>query len=264
MLNTCDKYNDLWPIFFDCISKFWDCGEVNIYINSESLDYFDARYNIINIHPPQINMDWSSRLKYCTSIIKEDYVINIPEECLIEETVDMSLLYKSIQMLDRNSNIASICFVHIPGEKFDSNEFMPFKQRKYDLRNLISQQACIWRREKWLKYITTGESPWEYEALSSARGIYKDDIFFAVDDNVSEVLRYNYGYIVYRGFWCKEELERLNTKLNIKFDLSKREIMPKAEIDKITKRNLVFYFTLRIKKYIILIKKKIGLKCYTK
>ena len=24
MLNTCDKFSDLWPNFFDCLYKFWN------------------------------------------------------------------------------------------------------------------------------------------------------------------------------------------------------------------------------------------------
>jgi len=253
MFNTCDKFNDLWPLFFECLDRFWK-PKYDIYVNSETIDYKNENYNIINIHPNN-NISWSDRLYNCVNKIDSEYIICIEDECLIEEKVNIEYIDQAVNMMDNNNNIACIHFMHIPGEKFDDESNLPFVKRKYNYRNLITQQVCIWRKNKWLKYIKNNENPWEYECLGSARGVIGNDEFYSVKDDLADVVVYGYGFIVYRGCFMKEELERLEQKLSLKFDKSARAIKTKDEIERNTNIDLWFYNRLRIKKRIILFKK---------
>lgn len=255
LLNTCDKYADVWKPFFDALSNCWDVSDINIYINSESVDYVDDRFNIINVHPTKV-MPWSDRLKYCVSQIKEEYILNIEEECILEAKVDVKHIELAMTMHKNNKNIASIWLMHVPcAIEENDEEFLPYVKRKYDYRNLIIQQSCIWKRSKWLNYIKANENPWEYESLGSARGVYDQDEFYVVRDDQAEVLKYGYGYLIFRGYWCSEELEKLE-KMGYSFDKTKREILTRAEIEKLATKINAFFFTLRIKKYMILLRKK--------
>ena len=201
----------------------------------------------------------------CVNKIKEDYIICIEDECLIEENVNISQIGQAINMMNTMPEIACIHLMHImPGEVTDNKKYMPFRERIYDYRTLICQQVCLWRREKWLNYIKPNENPWEYECLGSARGVFNNDRFFVVDENEPEVVKYGYGWIVYRGYWCKEEKERLENKLGLSFDDKKRKIETRENIDKITNRDPIFYNRLRVKKAIILLNKKIFHKDYSK
>lgn len=255
LFNTCDKFNDLWPLFFDCLTRFWK-PSYDIYVNSETLDYKSNEYSIINVHPIG-KVSWSDRLRNCVSSIDSEYILCIEDECLIEDKVDVKYIDQAIKMLDNNVNIACIHLMHIPGEKDSDNSYLPFVKREYNFRNLITQQVCIWRKDKWLNYIKKNENPWEYECLGSARGIIGNDEFYAVRDDLDDIVKYGYGFIVYRGCFMKEELERLENKLSLKFDKSARQIKTKMEIDKQTNADLWFYNRLRIKKRIILMKKKL-------
>lgn len=256
MLNTCDKFSDLWPLFFDCLYKFWN-PKYPVYLNSETKDYYDERFKIIPVHPEQ-NSYWSDRLHNCVQTIKEDYILCIEDECLIEEKVDVEKINQAISMLDEDPNIACVWLVHVvPGNVTTDTQNMPFREKEYDYRTLINQQVCLWRRKKWLKYIKPKENPWEYECLGSARGRFENDRFFVVDVNEPEVVKYGYGFIVYRGYWCKEEKERLEKKLGLKFDENARKTKTRENIDALTNRNLLFYNRLRFQKWIILFKKKL-------
>ena len=117
-------------------------------------------------------------------------------------------------------------------------------------------QVCIWRKDKWLHYIKKNENPWEYECLGSARGIIGNDEFYSIRDDLDDVVKYGYGFLVYRGCFTAEEIERLENKLNIKFDHNARPIKSKKEIDDKTNKDLWFYNRLRIKKRLILLKKR--------
>jgi hypothetical protein len=86
-----------------------------------------------------------------------------------------------------------------------------------------------------------------------------NDVFYCVSDQVDEVFDYNYGMLVYRGYWAKEELLRLEKSLGLKFNLDAREILDIESINKKFSRFSPFFIKLRIKKWTILIKKKIGL-----
>lgn len=251
MLNTCDKYSDVWPVFFEQIKKNWGLENFVVYINTESKEYPNADFEIKYLHSK--NTSWSGRLKNSVLSIDEEYIINIPEECIIEEKVDINLFRKSIEMMQKNKNIASICYVKIPGLKYEKDSNYPFIRRKYDYRNLICQQCCIWRKDKWIKYIKNNENPWEYEILGSARGIINNDEFYCISDDAEEMTKYNYGYLIYRGNWCLEEINRLKKLYDINFDLSARPVLPLDEIK--SEKNYYSWFEIRIKKYFILCKK---------
>ena len=100
MLNTCDKFSDLWSIFFDCLTKFWN-PKYNIYINTDSKDYFDDRYSITNIHP-KVNMNWSDRLYNCVENIDSEYII-----CTNKSDLDYKdkLTYNDIENFGFSQNI---------------------------------------------------------------------------------------------------------------------------------------------------------------
>ena len=259
LLNTCDKYSDIWENFFYMLNKNFPLAKsLNIYINSESIDYINNDFRIINIHPDNKFVSWSTRLKECVSKIEEDLVISVPEEYILESEVDMIRFNEALEIFKDNMNCAAVQLVKIPGPKI-ADKYSNFVRREYNYRNLISQQAAIWNREKYFNYINNNESPWEFETLSSARGIISNDVFYCVSDKVANVFDYNYGMLVYRGYWAKEELLRLEKYFGLKFNLTAREILDIESINNKFSRFSPFFIKLRMRKWTILIKKKIGL-----
>lgn len=259
MLNSCDLYSDLWENFFIQLKlNFPLVKSINVYINSESIDYVDDELNVINIHPAE-PLAWSDRLKYCVSKIKEDFVISIPEECILESSIDEGKFFQAIDILSQESNSAVVQFVKIPGIKDDA-KVGPYVKRRYDFRNLVSQQASIWKTSKYYDYIKPNETPWEYEVLSSARGPMNNDTFYCVDDNEKEVFDYNYGILVTRGYWVKEELDRIEEKLALKFNRNTRPVATLDEINQKINKYSMFYWKLRYKKYKVLLHKMLKLR----
>jgi len=256
LLNTCDSYSDLWPIFFQQLKKNFKIDDIPIYINTESKTYFDSELNIQMFQKEKINMAWSTRLKESIKEIKEEYILSIPEECILESETNHKDIHQALEILINDISASSICLVKIPGSKKASSKIGKFVVREYNYRNLIVQQASIWRKSRYLAYIKDGENPWEFEVLSSARGLRFNDEFYCIDDNENEVLDYNYGHLVTRGYWLKEELTRLESKLNIIFDKQKRAVKSREEINREYSRYSMFFWKLRYKKYKILIFKK--------
>lgn len=255
LLNSCDSYSDLWPMFFEQLYLNLKIKDVKVYINSETKTYEDNRFIIINNECDYSSLSWSSRLREVVSKVKEDYILSIPEEVIIESQVNLGDFYEALNLLITDQSVASVCLVKIPGLK-DNSEFIgKFVKRQYNYRNLIVQQASIWRKSYYLDYIKPDESPWEFEVLSSARGVINQQKFFSVDDNENEVFDYNYGHLVTRGFFMDEEVKRLEDKLNLKFDYSARETRTKLELEKLKNPFSMFYWRLRAKKYRILLVK---------
>lgn len=256
LVNTCDKFSDLWPIFFDLYERFWN-AKYKIYLSTETKDYNDERFDIEVVHPKG-KMPWSNRLANCVMNIKEDYVILMPEECMLEDKVNVEMIEKAIDLLKKDKDIACIHLVHIVGAKEEDLTYYPFMRKVYDFKNyIIAQQICIWDRKKWLRYIYPNENPWEYEVLGSTRGPFDNDKFYAVNDFEREAFTYDYGFLVYRGYWCKEEKDRLEYKLGVKFDNKARKVLKLNDIVKVTKLGLLFYNKIRLKRIWIIILKKI-------
>ena len=257
LLNSCDSYSDLWHTFFDQLFLNLKIDNLKVYINSETKSYVDDRFIIVNHHKDFSSLSWSSRLREVVSSVKEDFILSIPEEVILESPVDLSVFYDALRLLSSDKFVASVCLVKIPGKKDYSKVSTKFVKRVYDYRNLIVQQASIWRKSFYLDYIKPNESPWEFEVLSSARGVINQHKFFAVDDNEKEVFDYNYGHLVTRGYFMFEEVKRLECKLNLTFDYSAREAKSQLELEKLKNPLSMFYWRLRAKKYWILLFKLI-------
>jgi hypothetical protein len=231
---------------------------LNIYINSESIDYTNSEFNIINIHPGNPSISWSSRLRECVSKIDEKLVLSIADDFILESEVKMNRFIEALEIFRDNHNCAAVQLVKIPGDKKNVN-YTNFKLREYDYRNLISHQAAIWNRKKYLDYIKDNETPWEFEVLSSARGVLSNDDFYCVDDDVDEIFDYNYGLLILKGYWIKQELSRLESSQGLIFKRDARETLDLESMPKKVSSRGIYpsYIKLRFKKWSIIIKKRL-------
>jgi hypothetical protein len=254
-VSTCDKYFDLIDIFIEQLNKnFSEVENYRIYINTESLKYSHPNLNIITLNSEKLDSLWSDRLLNSLIRVPEEYVLFFTEEYILESNVEMDAFNCAKDLMTQDKHAAAVHFVDLPGKKFD--EYCQFfVKRKYDYRNLISLQVGIWRTTNLIKYIYHGESPWEFETLSSARGVKDNDNFYCLIQNKPHPFAYGMGMLIYRGYWTSDEVSRLKAKLNIEFDLSRRPMESIDGINKLFGRASSKFLYLRIKKYLILFKK---------
>lgn len=247
MLTTCDGYSDLWDVFFDQLELTFPLSRgIKVYLNTESLSYSNDRFSIVVINNNEAS-SWSERFLKAIEQINEDFILLLTEEYIIEEVVNIERFFEAITLIER-PNVASINLVTLPGNKIGDTYFA---LRELNYKNMISLQATLWKKNKLRGYIRLGESPWEFETLGSARGLFNDDKFYCVSDLHDNLFKYGMGLLIQRGYFNEEEFYRLSS-LGISLNEKAREIKSIKTIRTLTSKNLMF-IKLRFKKYLIII-----------
>lgn len=73
---SCDKNEELWPIFNKCLNKYWK-NHPKVYLLTETMQY--PYFETINYNY-DIN-HWSTRIRHSLNDILEDNIIFICDDC---------------------------------------------------------------------------------------------------------------------------------------------------------------------------------------
>ena len=84
LVNSCDKYEKLWPIFFSMLARFWPENKETVFLNTESKSYTHEGINIESLHTGE-QRAWSARLISALHQIKTPYVLMILDDFILEE-----------------------------------------------------------------------------------------------------------------------------------------------------------------------------------
>lgn len=112
LVNSCDKYEDLWAPFFTLLKKYWN-PEYPIVLNTESKDF---NFEGLNIKTLKLfenkNVEWSERLRITLENIDSEYVITLLDDFFLEKSVDNNKINQCVKWMDENQNIAAFYFVY--------------------------------------------------------------------------------------------------------------------------------------------------------
>ena len=89
LVNTCDDYHDVLPIFFCAIQEFWKGHNFPINLNSEYNCYVHSGIDIFS-HTVDKNekLNWGYRFKKTLSKLNHKFVINLADDYILESIVE--------------------------------------------------------------------------------------------------------------------------------------------------------------------------------
>ncbi len=234
LILSCDKYSDIWPVFYSFFFKYWGDCPFKIYNASNYQSFSHSR--VTNIHSGMVS-DWSTETKAILGQIKEKYVIVILDDYLIYQSVDMPTLLNSLQLMKRYDALflKLFCFPasHSSLWASDKLEEAPFMGK---IRNgqeyRINLQVGAWNKEIMMDILKPGESPWQFELEGSKRSdkIPNPCLCITEDPEKDHV----HGPITYlcsalsKGIWMRDALE-LCEKEGIPVNIGNRGVETKFE-----------------------------------
>lgn len=231
---SCDKYSDIWPVFYDFFFKYWPECPFKIYNASNHLSSTHPR--VINIHSG-LNSDWSTETKAILEQINEKYVIIILEDYFIYNPVDTPKLLDSLKIMKKyNALFLKLgCFPvsHASLWKYDKLHDAPFIGKiKNAQQYRVNLQLGAWNKELLHSLLKNGESPWQFEINGSKRSDEIPNPCLCIVEDPDK--NYVHGPITYlcsalsKGIWMLDALE-LCRKENIPINLGDREVETKFE-----------------------------------
>ena len=218
---SCDKYADVWPVFFALFFKYWnDCPhQINLIANE--LKYDDPRVTTIKTNS---KLDWSSAFCEALEKVRAPYALVVMEDYLLTRNVETSRFAELIEHMEKHS----IDCLHVYPEPI----FTPANQHAagYKLGDVlpgtpyrVNLQAAIWNTAFLKQLVKRGENAWEFEVFGSRRSNNLQGKFSTVVCKPEDAPFPYYCTGVVRGKWMPGAV-RLCKKEGIHIDFSKRKI----------------------------------------
>ena len=121
LINSCDKYSDVWPMFFHIFKKTWTSNFPRIFLNTEEKQVVCEDLNIqcLNISDAKTkDIPWGERLKDCLARIDSDYVLMLLEDFYFESEIDVNAIDKCVDYLNKNNDIIAFQFLHASKHRY--------------------------------------------------------------------------------------------------------------------------------------------------
>lgn len=217
LVMSCDKNDDLFPLYHHCIEKYWPDHPEVVY----------CMENVINPYYKTIccgNLNWGLRLKKCLEQIEDKTILLTLDDIFIREPVNIELINKLNNIITTNKNIG---FINFEGEyRNDAKDATPYT----DYCNVFNTKKEYYKisvmlnlfNKDCLLTLCNDISAWDFEKqITSYDWIYLITKNQIINFGKNKETCCNWGLV--GGKWTRELINFFN-KENIKVDYGKREI----------------------------------------
>ena len=224
LVNSCDKYSDVWPLFLYALDEYFDT-DIKVYINTETINHIDYSFDKLNINFLNFNeSNWGSRLKNSLNSIQEKYVINLFDDYILESEVDLTKINEFISILESMDKLAAI---YLNAVSLRYHEDIDNKKLRI-LRDLceykVNSAPAIWNRKFLIELTHDLDTPWSWEVFGTYRTFRTDFKFLSVNSVTNNIFNYDFkkGGAIYRGKWVESVVSEKIKKYDLKIDLHYR------------------------------------------
>lgn len=166
LVNSCDRYSDIWPVFFQLFFKHWPDCPYPVFLGSNQKTYKDPRVTSLCVGPDK---SWAESAQAMVTRLPtahllwflDDYFLWGPVSTgrvtgLYERFLKLQASYLRLRPEGGSSRLKRVV-------DEDLLELLPGVGYRASLDN------AFWRRETLLNILKTGESPWQMEIHGSRR-----------------------------------------------------------------------------------------------
>ena len=212
---SCDKYSDLWPVFFELFFRAWPDCPFPIYLFANRETYPDQRVKtVLSIDDP----DWSTSTKKCLRQITHRHVWLLFDDVFLDREVQAKKINLLLNFL-HSEDPSYLRFRRFP--RPDRRTSLHFGECKAGSTYRTSLLG-IWKREVLLDLLKEGESAWTFEHNGLARSSKYSDFYGVYEEYLS------YIHAVERGLWSRKAVTRIH-RLGCKIDMERRQMMSKVQ-----------------------------------
>lgn len=228
---SCDKYSDIWPIYFDCFFKNWPDCPFPIYLTTNLKKYDDQR--VISL-TSDFDKDWSSCIKSSLGKIKTDRYFFLIDDAFLISPVNTKKIIEIHDWFIKND--ASFLRI-LPLPQAEHKEII--EKIREDHFNRVGLMSSIWKKNIFLDLLKDGESAQQFEIIGSSRAA-KLPSFYCMPE---QQIRFLHG--IKKGKWYRSAVRELK-KMGYRADLSARPQLPRFQ----HLRHIIFKIEARIKRYL--------------
>lgn len=214
LINSCDQNSDVLSLLMKSIEENWKDNPFKIKINTET-------NGLLNEKKSRKVVDWGERLINNLLLIESTYIIFLLDDYILEEKINMELIYKALEVLHADKNGAAFYLNYCTSLEDKNGDYFKLKAVA-DAR--LNSHPAIWKRKDLLLLTEPFDTPWSWETFGNYRTFNSIKNFYSVSSQSKDIYKYDYrlGGAIYRGKWVKEVVDPLIIRFGVDFDLSKR------------------------------------------
>lgn len=232
LVNTCDRFDDCWDLFFRKWQRHKNGLNWPLYLNTEKATYQypeDIQGHALAVCTPKPGYEgwtgegfptWSWCVEHALSSIPEDIILYMQEDYFLTCDIDTPKLQELAQFMTEHPEIECI-HLHKSGNTHSKASIYPGLRRTSRIdRYFVSCQAALWRKSTLLQLLKTHENAWQFERWGTNRARALRCHFYTAATDEHSPLEYFCTGIV-QGKWL-HPVEELFAQENINMDFSRR------------------------------------------
>ena len=233
VVNTCDDYCDVWELFIRSMEEFFPKCGAPIYFNTESINVLPFKTSL-NVRFVNNIGPWGERIKSCLQQIKEEFVLNLFDDYLLDDFIDIEKLKNAKELLSSNECLSA---VYLNAISLNYHLDLPnagFREIRNFTEYRVNSAPAIWRKNDLISLTHNDDTPWSWEIFGTYRSFNSKRCFLSPSSVQNNIITYDYqnGGAIYRGKWVRSEVDEKIRKYHIKLDLAKRGIASSQDREK--------------------------------
>ncbi len=232
LVNTCDKYEDVWYPFFKLLKIHWpECDDNRIVLNTETKVY-DCDFLKVETFCGGSDKTWSQRLKGALEKIDSEFVLFFLDDFFLMSEVSTESLNEAVELMKSDESIGYIGLKYNKKHNFRDKSIVSPQEHFLNRDEIITDNrlncnTALWRKDWLASLIRKHENPWEFEKYASIRSRRTDKkvmIINNINNVMAPVFDYDvevqYGHGLTMGQWLPKNKE-LFDKYSIEVDFDR-------------------------------------------
>ena len=156
---------------------------------------------------------FGTRIQHSLKCVEEEYVIVMCDDFIVEAEVDESCLSQLKDYMVLNNKVSSIALARTSGKKTSERIMEHYCKCDKFAYFRTTLQCSIWNKNAFFNLMYDVKSPWEFEIFSNYKTFSSCNLFYALDNDKYQPIKYNRGSFVIRGKIVEPERKRLEKVL---------------------------------------------------
>lgn len=161
---SCDKYADLWDIFFELKRKNWSDCRYKTYLGTNSIECKEK--DVISIYIGE-DISWADNVRGMLANIEEDRVLMLLEDFFIDKIIQEKSIEEALQFAIKN-DIDCLRLEPLPAPTMVTERKMKLGELNPKAPYYVSTQPAIWKKSVLMELLHEGYSAWDFEQKNSA------------------------------------------------------------------------------------------------
>lgn len=228
VVNSCDAYADVWPLFFAALKDHWPHCPFPLVVNTESLDAAAPGLRVRShvMAPHERSLPWGTRLLSTLKDQSSEYVLMLFDDFVLEDAVDSEAIDRCVAWMDADPFISVFYLSHVPGTARPESAYPGFEAIPRLTNYRLNSAPALWRRRHLIELTREDDNPWIWELFGTSRTFFHRGWYFCARPGHETIYRYNYtmGGAIYRGKWVPQVAGPLIERYGLDIDMQVRGI----------------------------------------